>query len=223
VIDSDLYTKYADDFSSTRQAPWNGWNEIVGSLPTNAKILDLGCGNGRFLKFFISRKIRFLEYVGIDNSQDMLDIAQSNSKTYMGNIKFITVDLNKRNWGQIENDNYNVIVAFGIFHHLKSEFARMNFFRKIDKIITNDGIAIVTFWMFLREARLKNKIVENLGNSDYILSFGKKGAKRFVHFTGEEEIEKYISKTNLQINRQFYSDGSNNRLNFYVLFTKKQI
>ena len=53
-LNNRFYKTVATDFSATRQMPWAGWDRLLPFLPKEAiDILDLGCGNGRFLSFLI--------------------------------------------------------------------------------------------------------------------------------------------------------------------------
>lgn len=63
-LNKKFYQSVAKDFSISRQKDWNGWDRAVQIAKNHLKeplrkkgpkILDLGCGNGRFLKFMIKK------------------------------------------------------------------------------------------------------------------------------------------------------------------------
>ena len=77
-------------------------------IPTNAKILDIGCGDGRFTKH-LAKLVPNGELLGLDPSSSMLDAAQAN---IMPNLSFVSgnaVSLPFKN-------KFDRIVAFNSLH-----------------------------------------------------------------------------------------------------------
>lgn len=71
-----LYDAFAQTFSRSRtRLQWPELDAIIATLRKNghSRVLDLGCGNGRFLDFTDSLAI---DYFGIDNSTAMMDAAR---------------------------------------------------------------------------------------------------------------------------------------------------
>lgn len=247
----NLYKDYAEEFSNTRKIPWKGWFKILPFLNKNKelKILDLGCGNARFLTFLVEQGFKISLYVGIDSSQEMLNIAYNeirNLRLETGNqiaINFesnlIKENLDLPDWdkalkSELENSNlepvtFNLIVGFGVIHHLKSFKARKLILEKSQKLLEKDGTLALSFWQFLKSERLKSLILEpaeigvshkSLGENDYYLTFGKdKKAYRFCHFTTEDEVAQLEENSNLKRVKDFYDDGKEGNLNYYCVWS----
>ena len=66
------YNKISDNFNITRKNNWDDFNifkkYLLDFKNEKIKILDIGCGNGRLIKFLNELNLNY-EYVGIDNSK----------------------------------------------------------------------------------------------------------------------------------------------------------
>jgi len=73
------YEKHATAWDSDRQN--SGWNDqvwhdrFIGSLPTAASVLDLGCGSGRPVAQHMHE--RGLHVTGVDSSPTMISLCRS--------------------------------------------------------------------------------------------------------------------------------------------------
>jgi len=197
---TNLYSDFAKDFSSTRQAPWAGWKRLISQIPSikdpnlkensklqtansELKILDLGCGNGRFLKFLTSNiQYSISKYVGIDNAEELLEIAKNNIKNKTLNIKnpskelqtliskhiiFHKRDLESIDWDVELDQEFDLVVIFGVMHHIHSFEKRVELLQKAAKHLSLDGILAVTFWQFKdNESFVKKHDISNLNNHE---------------------------------------------------------
>ncbi len=226
----DLYSTYAQEFSNTRQAPWEGWKRLIKYVeyPAKPKVLDLGCGNGRFLKFLINSDVDLGEYVGVDNSSELLkmtdefmDKVRKNGR--LSKFQLLNIDFENLNWGTEIKGQFNFIGAFGITHHLKTPASRKKFFETINYLLEKDGYLVVTFWEFLKMERYSNKLtplnVEGSKN-DFEMTFGKNGAKRFCHYYNPLEIIELTHNLPLKIVEEFNEDGLENNQNHYIVYKK---
>ncbi|MDZ4229466.1 MAG: class I SAM-dependent methyltransferase, partial [Patescibacteria group bacterium] len=69
-----FYLKTQQYFNRSRQSPWPGWQKLLPYLQGQTlKVLDLGCGNGRFGIWLASHYS--IDYVGLDENQYLLDRA----------------------------------------------------------------------------------------------------------------------------------------------------
>lgn len=99
---------YADEFSE----PSEHIDEFLELLPTNGKILDVGCGNG---VDSINVKNKGFDVVGVDMSDKMLDIARSK---YPG-IDFRLGDMRKLDFDEDEFDG--IIASCSLIHIPKKD------------------------------------------------------------------------------------------------------
>ena len=70
-----MYDSIAPQFSRTRQSIWSDFLFFAPYLPSNPSVLDVGCGNGRLLRYY--EKTPFSSYLGVDNSKKLLRHARA--------------------------------------------------------------------------------------------------------------------------------------------------
>jgi SAM-dependent methyltransferase len=238
-LNQDFYQQTAECFSQTRQNPWHGWHNLLPFIEQieknkkDFKVLDLGCGNGRFgvfLKDHLDSSQFF--YFGIDSSQELLNIANQQLSQEEINFKLEQIDLVSRlldNKPIVEN-KFDLIVGFGLVHHLPGLQLRQKLFEVINKNLTDIGFGVLTLWQFGQKPRFKRKGVdpknvginpEMLDDNDYILDW-QRGTKayRYCHFVNQKEQERLVENSNLSLVNQFLADGKTNNLNKYLVLAK---
>jgi len=72
IFVQDVYDRIADEFSNSRYRPWICVEDFLDSIPENAKIADIGCGNGKAMLY----KKNVL-WSGIDNSIQLCKICEN--------------------------------------------------------------------------------------------------------------------------------------------------
>jgi alkylated DNA repair protein alkB family protein 8 len=83
------YDKISDEFDLTREKDWEEFKEFLPFINNDTKLIDLGCGNGRFYNFIKDHKK--IAYIGIDNNETLLKKAKNKFKE----AKFTKGDLLK--------------------------------------------------------------------------------------------------------------------------------
>ncbi|MEO6728618.1 MAG: class I SAM-dependent methyltransferase [Candidatus Dojkabacteria bacterium] len=214
----DLYTTHAKEFSNTRQSPWEGWKSVLRStynVKRNAyNVLDLGCGNGRFLKYLKDEGIKISRYVGLDNSKILLNIAKKENTE----AEFFDLDLNTMDWAKKIKGEFDLIVSFGVMHHIESFQLRRNILECSSNLAKKDATLAIAYWQFMNDEKLKAKALKLTRENDYELPFGQNGAKRFCHFVNETEALKLESELSVKRVDAYYADGKSKELNYYVIY-----
>ena len=156
-LNRDFYHRIAADFSDSRNYSWQGWQKILPFLPKKKiKVLDIACGNARLADFLSEKKVDF-EYLGLDNSAALLNLARKD-------LKLINFDLvaNYLENGTISwpvKSKFDLVVAFGLSHHLASEKLRQAFINSLTELLTKDGLVVISNWQFATEERFKKNIL----------------------------------------------------------------
>ncbi len=76
TLNREFYARFAKTFSDTRLAERVNLEPIKPYLASDAKVLDVGCGNGRLVGR-IDREGYRLHYIGIDVTPQLSAIAQA--------------------------------------------------------------------------------------------------------------------------------------------------
>jgi len=130
------YNQIAEDFSKTREyIPEEQKSLLLQYITPGDKVLDLGCGNGRFSEVFQKK----IEYVGVDNSEKMIEIARK---------KYPKVDLRIADALSLPfpENSFDKVFSFAVIHHLPSEELQLQLLKETRRILKPGGVLILTVW-----------------------------------------------------------------------------
>ena len=225
-IVSSGYENIAEAFNETRKKPMRPLvYDIVRdlSIKDNDKILDIGCGNGRFLEVLFDKKNNInWNYLGLDNSAKLIEYA----KEKYGN-KFEVIDI--INLKKTKKNNFNYVFSWAVFHHLPGNNLRLKFLQDVYDLIDSGGGFVFSVWKLRNrknffglslksffEQILRGRILDF---GDLIFNWkGNKGGEvrpRYYHAFSKRNLIRLISKTNFKID-SFLEDD----FNYYYILKK---
>jgi tRNA (uracil-5-)-methyltransferase TRM9 len=184
-----FYIDRGEDYARSRQFFMQGWRGFIAYLPQKPlKVLDIGCGQGRFGEYLLEQQIDFERYVGMDYSPTLLKIAgQALPKD---RCEFIAGDIrDDLKWNSLDRD-FDVVVTMNVLHHLEIFDERIGLLEKIQQRLVPGGVGGVSLWQMHKKDKLLAKAKHLAGKNDYVLPFGHNPLPvRFVHSFDEKEIE----------------------------------
>lgn len=134
-------------------------DKLVSIIPTNANILDLGCGNAIVLE----NLRKFKKYTGVDiDSKNIISL----SKTFKKNVNFINADCT--HFINTSIDKYNYFLVIDVVHHLpihkQLPFLKtlINKMKKNDHLIIKDisnKSKIKAFWNIFHDLIISRQFI----------------------------------------------------------------
>lgn len=132
------YDEIGSEFSETRRRAWPEFQAVLPYLKPGVRVLDLGCGNGRFLDFLKAQGIEF-EYLGVDQSAVLLKEAHRCHPT----AEFLLAEMSEVS--SLVKERFDLIVAFASFHHLpKTHF--LETLKSWSSHLEPNGVLIMSNW-----------------------------------------------------------------------------
>jgi len=238
-LNKQFYQTFASQFSATRQRLQPGVTRILETIPSDAVILDLGCGNGELARE-LTRRGHQGPYLGLDFSMELLDVARAGCPE-LPNISFALTDLSHPNWDSeitshqpssvnSQPSEFDIIISFAVFHHLPGRELHLKTFKKVHNLLAPNGCFIHSNWQFMNSPRLKARLQPwdaiglhraKVDPGDHLLDWRRGGyGLRYVHQFSEEELQDLAAETGFKVMESFYSDGNEGNLGLYQLWDK---
>lgn len=148
-------------------------DKFLSLLPRHAKILDVGCGVGDSVAYFLKRGFRT---EGIDLSEDMIRLA----KEHAPKGKFKVLDMRKMKY---RKSSFDGVYAFQSLVHLKKKDVSP-VLKKFNRILKPNGI----LFLALQKGRGEGEVYWELA-----------GQKIFINRYGFKEIEKLLRDNGFKI------------------------
>lgn len=128
------YDHIAEDFSSTRHKRWPKVDNFIRDLPTNSLLLDVGCGNGKYLDVPSGFSL------GCDISQNLLSICKSRG------FEVVLCDMTRL---PFREGIFDTVICVAALHHIVASHRRQKCLEGIVKTLSeNSAKLLVQVWAY---------------------------------------------------------------------------
>ncbi|NCN25521.1 hypothetical protein COT94_02480 [Candidatus Falkowbacteria bacterium CG10_big_fil_rev_8_21_14_0_10_37_14] len=221
----DNYQAIAEDFSQSRERSL--WPEIIKLInqylpqETEAKLMDIGCGNGRLLDNLPDNT----NYLGVDISANLINIASSYNRRQQ-QVAFATCDILELN--QLPQNNFDIITAIAILHHLPGQTLRRDALKQLKNKLNDRGVIILSVWNLWSKSRYRRTIwrfwllklikKHHMDFGDILLSWQNKNTphyQRYYHAFTKRQLIKLVKLSGLKL-----VSLSKDQNNYYLVLKK---
>lgn len=154
-----VYEEISAHFSSTRHAPWPRVRDFLLSLPNDAIMADIGCGNGKYLG--INPQVFSL---GCDRSVNLVSICAERG-FHAVVCDALSVPL--------RSSAFDAVISIAVIHHFSTQERRLAAVTELVRLLKVGGRALIYVWAMEQEYKnqkskyLKtNKNMENQENME---------------------------------------------------------
>lgn len=132
-----VYEEISDHFNKTRYKPWPIIRNFLQSLPTGSLVLDLGCGNGKYLSL-----VKNIQTVGCDRSTKLVEICRSK------NLEVVVADMLQIPFRYGVAD---ACICIAVLHHFACESRRLEALKLNVNLLRSGGKLLIYVWAFEQE------------------------------------------------------------------------
>jgi len=237
-INEAFYRDHAEEFAAARTAPWKGWERLLPRLRATApplRVLDLGCGHGRFARFLADALPDTpVAWTGVDTSGPLLATAR---RDLPGATSLVRLDVAARPEALPEGP-FDWVVLFGLLHGVPAAERRRALLEAGAKRLAPGGHLVFTTWRFAEDGRARGRILEwnafssrapvpidcsQLEPGDCLLPWGA-GSEvvRYVHAFDESEITSCLRALPLVCELRYRADGRSGDQNEYFALRRER-
>lgn len=136
------YENIAKHFSDTRYKPWPKVEAFLQALPPHSLVLDIGCGNGKYIS---SNPIT---RIGTDRTQNLLEICSSR--------KFAVFRADCMSL-PVKTGIFDAAISIAVIHHLSTIERRVIALQDMLRILTQGGKALIYVWAKEQDEKVFNE------------------------------------------------------------------
>lgn len=231
ALNRQFYARFAGEFSRTRRSWPPGFSRILPYLQSGFNVLDLGCGNGRFL-MFLDESGWTGRYTGLDSSEALLTDARIlAARAIRIASSFVLADLSE-GWPDAVRrvSPFDALVSLAVLHHIPGRHHRIAFLARCAELLPHEAPLIVSTWQFMTSERLTRRLTpwEVLGidpadveRNDYAVGWGEGSpGARYCAYIDEPELKAIAAEAGLTAVETFCSDGHEGNLNLYGVLAR---
>lgn len=195
------YDAFAETFSNSRKnLHWPELEYIIANMKAQnfSSILDIGCGNWRFLEESQKLGYQASRYLWIDSSEWMVREAQKLHPNHAFQVIWM------QNITKIEV-KFDVMLFLASFHHLESQEERIQILEDSKKLLNPSGRIYMTNWNLLEQEKYTKS---HRWNGDFDIKIGE--FSRYYHGFSIVELEKlFIQSGYTIIENRIFEGGKN--------------
>lgn len=223
LLDKNIktYEKIAEHFNQTRQWIPPEHKKLKQYIRPGDKVLDLGCGNGRFYETV--NKVKDTRYSGVDASGKLVSIARKN---------YPEAEFKKANGLKLpfKAGAFDKVFSVAAFHHIPSQELRHKFLKEARRVLTEEGLLLVTVWNLWQKKYLPlifNSTIKKLSGKtkldlkDILKPWGQGEEKRYYHAFCPGELKKAASRAGFKKTKTKYLKRNKKKANILLLGQKK--
>ena len=176
----NVYNKIAKEFSDTRYRPWSCVEDFLDSVKTGSKIGDIGCGNGKNMKYRED-----CENYGCDFSQGLVDICKSQGlNTIYGDVLDIPY----------EDETFDYTICIAVIHHLSTEEKRQKAIEEIMRVTKKGGKALILVWALEQPEKSRRKFTKQDNMVSWKDKRGNLMGERYYYVFKKDELEDLVKE-----------------------------
>jgi tRNA (uracil-5-)-methyltransferase TRM9 len=232
ALNHEFYADFAEPFADSRTLSDPALTGILPYIRTKARVLDVGCGNGR-LALLLDRERPGAVYVGLDAVPALIEVARAQAGRLGISTEFRILDISRPGWSDsFRGASFDCIVALAVLHHIPSFRLRVRVLRDMAELLTPKGRVLLSTWQFVDSDRLRRKIVdwteaeipaEALEPGDYLLDWNRGGrGLRYCHLVGETELRQLAAESGLSVRTTFRAGGREGNLSLFAILDRKR-
>lgn len=192
-----VYDTIAPHFSSTRHKPWPLVTTFLTSLAPGSLVLDLGCGNGKYLLPELPH-----HFLGTDHSLPLLRLARARSRADVLVADSLALPFRTR--------CADAAICIAVVHHFSTVERRREAISEMLGCVREGGEVLVYVWAL--EQRGSRRGWDEGGDQDLLVPWvikGKGGQKdetyqRYYHLYKEGELEEDVKAVGARVLRGGY-------------------
>ena len=239
-----FYEAHAENFADARPRPQPGVRRIIDRIEPGARVLEVGCGDGK-----VARALPSVQYTGLDQSAALLERAArymrkghetgdaddrrplpaTDDERLKPSVVFVQADLLSPTLPtRLPATHFDWVLAFAVFHHLPSQAVRQEVLQQLVQRLAPGGQFVMSNWQFHTSARLLGRQApwstldltpEDVEPGDALLAWERKGRRglRYVHALDTAEAHRLAEAAGLEVTEVFHADGVTQALAEYVV------
>ncbi len=204
------YERIAASFTASRHDPWPEVADFIRTIPSPARVLDVGCGNGRHVSALLDQNARA---IGLDFSRSLLLLArQRDLRGLSGPVPWIEGEAEAI---PLRDGSVDAVLCVAVLHHLPTVPNRIAALTEIRRVLAPGGRVLVSVWA-LDQPRFRHAIASSAGRpagaaGDVEVPWSMPGGgvvSRYYHLFREGELEQLIIESGLHGETFFRSRGN---------------